>query len=85
MPTREQIRAALDRDADFARIGHQWGIPPGRAYLIATGRPADASDGVDGRAQALVNPREVNPTGRADVHEWMKVRAYSDTSMRNGR
>jgi hypothetical protein len=85
MPTREQVRASSAPDGDYARAARQWEIPAGRAYLIGTGRPADASGGVDGRAQALVNPREVNPTSRGDVHEWMRVRAYLDASMRGAQ
>ena len=82
MPTREQVLTTLNRDGTYAAAA-EWGIPPGRVYLIATGRPADASGGVDGRAQALVNPREVNPTGRADVHNWVRRQAYSDPSLRS--
>jgi hypothetical protein len=85
MPTREQVRASLSPDGDYAQAARRSGIPAGQAYLIATGRPADASGGVDGRAQALVNPREVNPTGRGDVREWMRVRAYLDASMRGAQ
>jgi len=82
MPTREQVRASLGRDGDYHRLATQYRLPAGRLYLIATGRAADASGGVDGRAQALVNPREVNPTSRGDVHRWMRTRAYLDASMR---
>jgi hypothetical protein len=60
-------------------------IPPGRAYLIDTGYPADSSTprpGLGSRGQALVNPREVNPTGRADVRAWMRRLAQADASMR---
>jgi hypothetical protein len=83
MPTREQVRSMVGQDGNFAGAARRWGIPPGRAYLIATGRAADAAGGVDGRAQALVNPREVNPTGRDDVRAWVKRRAYADASMRS--
>jgi hypothetical protein len=83
MPTREQVRSMVGQDGDFQVAARRWRIPAGRAYLIATGRPADASDGRDARAQALVNPREVNPTGRGDVRAWMRRRAYADATMRS--
>jgi monoamine oxidase len=56
MPTRAQVCTALVEDGDYGRVGRTWGIPAGRVYLIATGRPADGSGGQDSRAQALVNP-----------------------------
>ena len=82
MPTREQVWAALALGNDYVRLAHEWGIPAGRLYLIANGRPPDCSDGRDGRTQVLVNPREVNPTARGDVRRWMKRRAYADAAMR---
>lgn len=60
---------------------------PGRDYLISIGYPADGSSPghwLGSRAQALVNPREVNPTSRGDVREWMRRQAYRDRSMRAG-
>lgn len=86
MPTSEHIRAALRaHDGDYHLLSRELGVPAGLAYLIATGRPADGSGGQYGRGQALVNPREVNPTGRADVLAWIKLRALSDSSPRGQR
>jgi hypothetical protein len=93
MPTERLVRHAL-RDGhdhegqDYERAAARLGIPPGRAYMIATGRPADGStpgEPLGSRAQSLVNPREVNPTSRDDVHEWLRRMAHSDASMRQGR
>jgi hypothetical protein len=108
MPTRRQVRdlvheshrasaAGGDRvdAADYGAAADRLGIPPGRAYLIATGVPADGSplsgfagpvtddqDALGSRAQALVNSREVNPISRGDVHAWIRRRAFSDASLR---
>ena len=58
----------------------------GRAFLIATGRPADGSntDRSDS-TQALVNPRTHNPTSSGAVHEWIKRRAAQDIGMQSNR
>jgi hypothetical protein len=93
MATREQVGALLRAGFDYDEVAQRLGIPAGQAYLTATGLPADgavtltrAPRGVPGRfgarAQALVNPREVNPTTRGDVLDWMRRRAYSDPSLR---
>ena len=39
MPTREQVRGLLDSGLDYEAAGRRLGIPPGQAYLIATGAP----------------------------------------------
>lgn len=59
---------------------------PGRAHLIATGRPADGSqsEGQDS-AQHLVNPRTHNPTSRSEVHAWIQRRVAADAQMRAAR
>ncbi len=87
MVTQGRLRAMLNGDAlaDFEEAGRRLDVPAGRAFLIATGRPADGSTPAGGpgsRAQALVNPREVNPTSRGDVHAWMRRLAQGDPSMR---
>ena len=68
----------------YPEIGRELGIPPGLAYLIATGTPADSSDatGIEregalpSHAQRLVNPREVSITRRPDVQAWARRRAH---------
>jgi hypothetical protein len=85
MPTQQQVEKVLSGSRDFAAAAELLRVPPGRAYLIATGRPADSStpgSPLGSRAQALMNPREVNPTSRGDVHAWIRRLAYSDPSMR---
>ena len=38
--SREQVRELLDRGLNYETVGRRLGIPPGQAYLIATGRAA---------------------------------------------
>jgi hypothetical protein len=45
--TREQVLAVLGEQPDHRWIAEQLGVPPGRAYMIATGRPADGSSPPD--------------------------------------
>ena len=92
MPTREQVRRLLDDGLDYQAVGQKLGIPPGQAYLIATGVPADGSDTVTaeeaGRpgfrpaSQHLTNPPHENPTAKESVAAWLKARVASDEQMR---
>jgi hypothetical protein len=94
VPTKGQVRALVDHGLTYREAADRLAIPAGQAYLIATGRPADAKVAevprsadrglLGSRAQTLVNAREVSPTSRGDVHEWMRRRAYLDRSMRAG-
>jgi hypothetical protein len=90
MPTREQVRGLAEHGEDYITIGESFHIPPGQAYLIGTGSPADGSSATRSasatlgtRAQTLVNPREVSEHLRGDVHEWVLRRAYTDAPMRH--
>jgi hypothetical protein len=88
MPGKDAVLRLLHDGRTYQEIGRELGIPPGRAYLIATGQPADASDatgaGRDGalrsHAQQLVNPREVNPTERPDVWAGVRRRAHEGST-----
>ncbi|MEU8318848.1 hypothetical protein AB0C33_10810 [Nonomuraea sp. NPDC048881] len=92
MPSKERVLRLLSQGLDYAEIARLLGVPAGRAYLIATGVPADGSDAaarrrgrpglLAGRTQHLVNPREVGPVERGDVRAWMRERAWSDRRMR---
>ncbi|MBO0714835.1 MAG: hemerythrin domain-containing protein [Acidimicrobiales bacterium] len=46
MATRERVLAALRESDDYLQAAASLGIPPGQAYLIATGLPADGSGGL---------------------------------------
>ncbi|MGV9596938.1 hypothetical protein ACWDR1_09730 [Streptosporangium sandarakinum] len=92
MPSKEQVLRLLSQGRDYEEIAGILGVPAGQAYLIATGIPADGGDTVTrgrlgrpgvlpSRSQHLVNPREINPTGRGDVHRWVRRRAWGDPQM----
>jgi hypothetical protein len=93
VPTRQQVLELLAEGCDYPEVGRRLGVPPGQAYLIATGGPADGGDtATDARrerpgmlpshSQRLVNPREVNPTARKDVRDWIRWRVQTDPPMR---
>ena len=92
MPTREQVRGLLDGGLDYEAAGRRLGIPPGQAYLIATGVPADGSDTItedDAKrpgflptSQHLANPPHDNPATKDSVAAWLKARVVSDEQMR---
>ncbi len=92
MPTRDQVRRLLDAGLDYQAAGQKLGIPPGQAYLIATGVPADGSDTITEEAakrpgflpssQRLANPPHENPTAKGAVQAWLRARVASDEQMR---
>ena len=92
MPTREQVRQLAGEELDYVAAGERLGIPPGQAYLIATGQPADGGDtpsrqqaangGLLASSQHLANPPHVNPTGKDVVTDWMSRRVAADPQMR---
>jgi hypothetical protein len=93
VPTREQVRKLLGERPDYEQAGRQLGIPPGQAYLIATGVPADGSDALPDQwlaqragllpsSQHLANPPHENPTAKESVRAWLRARAAADGQMR---
>lgn len=92
MPTREQVRQLLDGGLDYEAAGRRLGIPPGQAYMIATGVPADGGDtiteeeaarpGFRPGSQQLANPPHDNPTARDSTRAWMRARVAADEPMR---
>jgi Hemerythrin HHE cation binding domain len=88
--SRQQVRALLDSGLDYAAVGQRLGIPPGQAYLIATGRAADGGDAPPGQPpgaltgrQHLANPPYENPTSSASVLGWIAVRVAADRPMQH--
>ncbi len=88
MPSKEQVLRLVRQGRGYEEIGRALRVPPGLAYLVATGIPADGGDTVTrrqrerpgmvpSRSQHLVNPREINPTTHRLVHEWIRNRARS--------
>ena len=94
MPTRTQVLERVRRAHTYQEIGEEFLIPPGQAYLIATGLPADGSDVVteeqaagregliEGSTQQLVNPSTELPKHQQLVEEWMKRRVAADEAIR---
>jgi hypothetical protein len=86
MPTRDQVTELLGAGESFEGAGRALGIPPGQAYMIATGRPADDGGGqsptgpagtwrVGAGSQQLVNPPAVNPIRDETILAWVRERA----------
>jgi hypothetical protein len=92
VPTREQVRRLLEQGHDYPEIARRLGVPPGQAYLIGTGMPADGGDtytdaerqrpGVLPTAQHLLGLGAENPTTKQSVLDWIKARVRSDAQMR---
>ncbi len=94
MPTRAQLLERVQRAHTYEEIGEEFLIPPGQAYLIATGLPADGSDVVtdeqaagrmglvEGSTQHLVNPPTDMPQHQKTVEEWMRQRVAADEAIR---
>lgn len=88
MASRDQVRELLDRGLDYGAAARRLGIPPGQAYLIATGRAADGSDapaghppGARAASQHLANPPYDNPTSTESVLDWIAARVAADRPM----
>ncbi|MDX6229808.1 MAG: hypothetical protein QOI76_3198 [Frankiales bacterium] len=84
--TRTQVLGLVEGGASYEEAGASLGIPAGRAYLIATGLPADGSmalspeervrPGVLAQStQRLSNPPHVNPTVKPEIRDWVRGRA----------
>jgi hypothetical protein len=56
VPTREHVRKLLDDGLDYAAAAQRLGIPPGQAYMIATGLPADGGDTITDSARWAAAP-----------------------------
>lgn len=95
MPTRERVLSVLADLGDYERASEVLGVPPGQAYLIATGLPADGSDAfasdeldrpgwLPSSTQHLVTGRNKahNPTEKPEIQAWLKHRADLDPPMR---
>jgi hypothetical protein len=72
MATRAEVLQLLERGETYDTVGQALGIAPGKAYMIATGRPADGAPDGD---QSLVNPPPHNPTRKPLVADWVRERA----------
>jgi hypothetical protein len=86
MTTRAQVLALVESGHSYESAARSLRIPAGRAYLIATGVAADASDSphpeehheaplLTGGSQDLFNPPSVKPTRDEQVIAWVRGRA----------
>jgi hypothetical protein len=91
MPSREQVTELLDAGHSYETAARELQIPPGLAFMLATGLPADGSDVpapqeldvkrvLPGGSQHLVNPPTFNPTRNREVIEWVRQRAERELS-----
>ncbi len=85
MPTRAQVLELLDAGHCYQAVGRALHIPPGQAFMIATGLPADGSDAphpdelrgkpvLPASSQHLVNPPASNATRDETVIAWARAR-----------
>ena len=83
MATRAQVQELLDSGLDYEMAARELGMPAGEAYLIATGNPADGSDGrlysdpreLPSSPQALLGVPTRNPERNPTVDAWVAQRA----------
>ncbi|MFF0770475.1 hypothetical protein ACFYUK_16445 [Nonomuraea wenchangensis] len=96
MPSKEQVLRLLALGHGYGEIARRLDVPAGQVYLVATGIPADGGGTVTradrqrpgmlrSHTQRLVNPREVNPVAREDVHAWVRTRARSERAAEKSR
>ena len=85
------MQELLDQGHSFRTAADALGISPGEAYLTATGRPADGSDGryfsdpreLPPSPQQLVGPPAHNPMGNSTVRDWIRERAARELEPRS--
>jgi hemerythrin-like domain-containing protein len=94
LASRPQLMARLRGSYRYEEVAEEFGIPPGLAYMIVTGLPADGSDVLspgelegregllEGPTQPLVNPPTEVPEHKSTVEEWMRRRVAADAAMR---
>jgi hypothetical protein len=94
MATRQQVLDLIRSGDSIEAAARRLGIPAGKAYMIATGLPADGSDslGADdyareglmlGGTQSLIGVPHHNPNGPGDKPEvmaWVVERARANKS-----
>ncbi len=95
MPTAQQVLELIRSGDSVEAAARRLGIPAGKAYMIATGIPADFSDSLGrddyareafrrGGTQALLGVPEHNPNrpeDKPEVMAWVRERAGADGQM----
>jgi hypothetical protein len=93
MVRRADVLTLVEAGVSYEDAAARLGIHPGLAYMIATGRPADGSDGLTDEERKrpgflstttvhLANPVPVhNPTHHDEVARWTAARVWADRQM----
>jgi hypothetical protein len=91
MPSRQAALTLVEEGHTYQEAGLRLGVPPGLAYLAATGVPTDSSDGLSAEdmarpgmlpaAQDLSGPRTEAPDRSAHVRAFLSARASADPQM----
>jgi hypothetical protein len=91
MISQHAARELIEENHTYEEAGERLGVPPGLAYLAATGVPTDSSDGLAPdeydrpgmltSAQHLSNPRIEQPDRSSHVRAFLSARAKSDSQM----
>jgi hypothetical protein len=92
MTDKQRVLSLVRAGKDYEEIARQLDVPPGLAYMVATGLPADGSDVLapdelrregllEGSTQHLANPRSEIPKHKESVARWMAARAGADAAM----
>ncbi len=91
MAVRDDILRLVGAGASYETVGRRLGMPAGRAYLVATGIPADGSAAlspedrtrpglIGGSTQTLVNPNVDGPADAASTRRWLQRRSAADAT-----
>ncbi|HET6963909.1 MAG TPA: hypothetical protein VFH58_03995 [Acidimicrobiales bacterium] len=99
MATRQQVLELIRSGDSVEAVARRLGIPAGKAYMIATGIPADSSDTLvpadfdreafrRGGTQDLLGVPHKNPNRpeeKPEVMEWVRRRAEAQAGTGGGR
>ena len=94
MVSRDEVLHTWREGGGFPAVGRRFGMTAGKAYMIATGIPADGSDSLApedhereglilGASQALLGVPNQNPTRpeqKSEVMAWVRARARADNA-----
>jgi hypothetical protein len=91
MVTQRAVLDLVEENHSYEEAADRLDVPPGLAYLVATGVPTDSSDGLTTEefsrsgllpsGQHLSNPRTEQPDRSSHVREFLAGRAKSDPQM----
>jgi hypothetical protein len=89
--TRQDVLDLITENHTYQEAARRLGIPPGLAYLVATGVATDSTDGLSEAdlsrpglltaASQLSDPRTEQPDRASHVREFLRSRASADPQM----